>query len=187
MKTSNPGPLGLFGFATTTILLNLHNVGLINKSSVILAMAVALGGLAQIIAGIFEFKKENTFGATAFSAYGLFWFSLLLIWINPFKGIVDASKTDMGWYLTLWAMFTFVMFIGALKHDVATRIVFGSLTFLFVLLALADFTNDESITHIAGIVGIFVGCSAFYSASAQIINGEFGREIVPRGGTKPNV
>lgn len=182
-KMANPGPLGLLGFGMTTVLLNLHNAGLLPLSIVIVAMGIALGGLAQIIAGVRELRQGNTFAGTAFTAYGLFWWSLVFIWVNPFAaaGIEPASKVAMGYYLLLWGIFTFFMFIGTLKHNRATRVVFGSLTILFLLLALGDFTGSHVITVIAGIVGILCGLSAIYSAMGQIINAEFDKEILPLG------
>ena len=180
-KVANPGPLGLLGFGMTTVLLNLHNAGLLPLSIVIVAMGIALGGLAQIIAGIRELCQGNTFGGTAFTAYGLFWWSLVLIWVNPFNGIEAASKVAMGWYLLLWGIFTLFMFIGTLKHNRATQVVFGTLTVLFMLLAAGDFTGNHGITTFAGIVGIFCGLSAIYSAMGQIINAEFGKTIFPLG------
>ena len=158
-KIANPGPLGLLGFGMTTVLLNLHNAGLLPLSVVIVAMGVALGGLAQIIAGIRELKQGNTFAGTAFTAYGLFWWSLVLI----------------------WGIFTGFMFIGTLKHNRATQIVFGSLTVLFFLLAIGDFAGNHTITMIAGYEGIFCGLSAIYSAVGQIVNEEFGKKVLPLG------
>ena len=180
-KIANPGPLGLLGFGMTTVLLNLHNAGLLPLSIAIVAMGIALGGLAQIIAGIRELCQGNTFGGTAFTAYGLFWWSLVLIWINPFKGVEAASKVAMGYYLLLWGIFTLFMFIGTLKHNRATQVVFGSLTVLFFLLAIGDFTGNHGITIAAGYVGIFCGLSAFYSAMGQILNAEYGKTILPLG------
>ena len=182
-KSANPGPLGLLGFGMTTVLLNLHNAGLLPLSIVIVAMGIALGGLAQIIAGIRELCQGNTFGGTAFTAYGLFWWSLVLIWVNPFaaSGLESASKVAMGYYLLLWGLFTLFMFIGTLKHNRATQVVFGSLTILFMLLALGDFTGNHGITTFAGYVGIFCGLSAFYSAMGQILNAEYGKTIIPLG------
>ena len=182
-KVANPGPLGLLGFGMTTVLLNLHNAGFLPLSIVIVAMGVALGGLAQIIAGVRELKQGNTFAGTAFTAYGLFWWSLVLIWVNPFAdaGIEAASKVAMGWYLLLWGVFTGFMFIGTLTHNRATQVVFGSLTILFVLLALGDFTGNHTITTVAGFEGIFCGLSAIYSAVGQIVNGEHGKTILPLG------
>lgn len=176
---ANPAPLGLLGFGMTTILLNLHNAGFIPLSIVIVSMGFAIGGAAQIIAGVMEFKKNNTFGATAFTAYGFFWWSLIIIWIKPFPGIDAADPISMGFYLGLWCLFTGFMFIGTLKHNRATQVVFGSLTVLFLLLAAANFTGSESIHQIAGYVGIFCGLSAFYNAVGQIINQEFNKTIMP--------
>lgn len=186
-KVANPGPLGLLGFGMTTVLLNIHNAGFLPLSIMIVAMGICLGGLAQIIAGVRELCQGNTFGGTAFTAYGLFWWSLVLIWVNPFAGtdvapgIASASTTAMGFYLLLWGIFTLVMFVGTFKHNIATRVVFGSLALLFILLALGDFTGNHTITQIAGFEGIFCGLSAIYSASGQIINAEFGKTIVPLG------
>ena len=180
-KVANPGPLGLLGFGMTTVLLNLHNAGLLPLSIAIVAMGIALGGLAQIIAGIRELCQGNTFAGTAFTAYGLFWWSLVLIWVNPFEGIAAASKTDMGYYLLLWGIFTAFMYVGTLKHNKATQVVFGSLTVLFMLLAIGDFTGNHTITMIAGFEGIFCGLSAIYSAMGQILNAEYGKDIIPLG------
>ena len=104
-KMANPGPLGLLGFGMTTILLNLHNAEIIPLSIVIVAMGFAMGGAAQIIAGVLEFKNGNTFGGTAFTAYGFFWWSLILIWISPFQSILASDALSMGFYLLLWGIF----------------------------------------------------------------------------------
>ncbi len=176
---ANPGPLGLLGFGMTTVLLNLHNAGIMPLSIVIVAMGFALGGAAQIIAGIMEFKKNNVFGATAFTAYGFFWWSLILIWINPFDGIKGADDKSMGFYLLLWGIFTLFMFIGTLKHNRASQVVFLSLTVLFFLLSIGDFTGISAIKTLAGYVGIFCGASAIYNSMAQIINNEFKKTIMP--------
>ncbi len=176
---ANPAPLGLIGFGMTTVLLNLHNAGFLPLSIVIVGMGIALGGLAQIIAGIMEFKAGNTFGATAFTAYGTFWWSLVIIWVLPVSN--PADLTSMGAYLLLWAIFTGGMFIGTLSHNKATQVVFASLTILFILLALADFTDNHTIKVIAGIEGIFCGLSAIYNSLGQIINKELGKDIVKLG------
>lgn len=177
---ANPAPLGLLGFGMTTILLNLHNAGVIPMSAVILAMGFALGGLAQIIAGIMEFKKGNTFGATAFTAYGVFWWSLIAIVINPFgAAIKGGDNVSMGFYLLLWGIFTLFMYIGTLKHNRATQVVFLSLTVLFALLAIGDFTESAIIKTIAGWEGIFCGASAVYNSMGQIVNNEYGKSVFP--------
>lgn len=179
MSIANPSPLGLLGFGMTTILLNLHNANLIPLSIVIVAMGFALGGAAQIVAGIMEFIKGNTFGATAFTAYGFFWWSLIAIWISPFENIGSADELSMGFYLLLWAIFTCFMFIGTLKHNRATQVVFLSLTLLFLLLSLGDFTGIHSIKTAAGWVGIFCGASAIYNSMGQVVNHEFKKTIMP--------
>ena len=161
----------------TTVLLNLHNAGIIELSIVIVAMGFALGGTAQIVAGISELRIGNTFGGTAFTAYGFFWWSLCLIWINPFQVINSADKVSMGFYLLLWGIFTLFMFFGTLAHNRITQIVFLSLSVLFFLLAIGDFSGNHNITVVAGYVGIFCGLSAIYSAVAQIVNGELGKNI----------
>lgn len=176
-KEANAGPLGLLGFGMSTILLNLHNSGVIELSIVVLAMGICMGGLAQIIAGIMEFKAGNTFGATAFTSYGLFWWSLVLILTTPFGQASDGRS--MGFYLLLWCIFTAFMFVGTMKANHATQIVFGSLTILFLLLALHNFTGSHVIGVIAGIEGIFCGASAIYTAVAGIVDGEFNRPIMP--------
>ncbi len=179
-KEANAGPLGLLGFGMTTCLLNLHNAGIIELSIVIIAMGIAMGGLAQVIAGLMEFKAGNTFGATAFTSYGLFWWSLVIILINP-KGLASeaADGASMGFYMVLWCIFTLFMFIGTLKANHATQIVFGTLTILFLLLAIEKFTGSEVVGIIAGIEGIFCGASAIYTAVAGIVDGEFNKPIMP--------
>jgi succinate-acetate transporter protein len=176
---ANPPPLGLLGFGMTTVLLNLHNAGIIPLSAVILAMGFALGGAAQIVAGIMEFRKGNTFGATAFTAYGFFWWSLVAIWTNPFTGMAAADETSMGFYLLLWGIFTAFMFVGTLKHNRATQVVFLTLAVLFFLLSAADFSGSHEIKLAAGWVGILCGASAMYNSLAQVVNNEFGKTLLP--------
>jgi len=176
---ANPAPLGLLGFGMTTCLLNLHNAGLIPLSIVIIAMGFALGGAAQIIAGIMEFKKNNTFGATAFTAYGFFWWTLILIWINPFSQIGAADAKSLGYYLGFWCIFTCFMFIGTFTQSRANQVVFGSAAVLFLLLSIANFTGYETIHTIAGYVGIFCGLSALYNAIGQVLNQEFKKKVFP--------
>ena len=179
-KIANPGPLGLLGFGMATVLLNLSNASLIQLTVVEIAMGFALGGAAQIVAGIMEFKRNNLFGATAFSAYGFFWWSLIIIWCNPFNNI-SADTTSMGFYLLLWCIFTVFMYIGTLKHNRATQVVFLSLSILFLLLALSDFTGSHVIHTIAGYEGIFCGLSAIYACVAQVVNNEYGKIVFPLG------
>ena len=178
-KRANPSCLGLLGFGMTTVLLNFHNAGLTSLSVVIAAMGLTVGGISQIIAGIMEFKEGNTFGATAFTAYGFFWLSLVFIWWNPIGNLAAGDSTSMGIYLVLWGIFTGFMFIGTLKHNTITKIVFATLTVLFFMLAIADFSGVEAIKVVAGYVGILCGLSAIYSSVAQMVNSEFDRKIFP--------
>jgi succinate-acetate transporter protein len=183
--TSNPAPLGLMGFGMTTVLLNLHNAGFFALGSMVLAMGVFYGGVAQIIAGIMEWKKGNTFGTTAFTSYGLFWLTLVGLIIAPKLGLAQQDETGaMVAYLFLWGLFTAVMFIGTLKLNKALQFVFASLAVLFFLLALADHTGSTAIKHIAGYEGIICGLSAMYAALAQVLNELFGRTVAPLGAVK---
>ena len=180
---ANPAPLGLMGFGMTTVLLNLHNAGLYELGSMILAMGIFYGGLAQIFAGILEFRKGNTFGTTAFCSYGLFWLSLVGIIIMPgILGVNSPDATGMAAYLFMWGLFTFMMFFSTLKKNRALQIVFLTLTILFWLLALGEITGSSLVTTIAGIEGIFCGFSAIYLAMAEVINETYGREVLPIGG-----
>jgi uncharacterized protein len=180
--TANPAPLGLMGFGMTTVLLNLHNAGFFALGSMILAMGIFYGGLAQIIAGIQEWKKNNTFGATAFTSYGMFWLTLVALLILPKLGLAEASsKEAMAAYLFMWGIFTAVMFIGTLRATRALQFVFLSLTILFFLLAIGDFTGNGTITVIAGYEGIVCGFSAIYAGLAQVLNEMFKRTIAPLG------
>jgi uncharacterized protein len=180
--TANPAPLGLMGFGMTTVLLNLHNAGFFALGSMILAMGIFYGGMAQIVAGIMEWKKNNTFGTTAFLSYGFFWLSLVALIMLPKMGLADATSKDaMAAYLLMWGLFTAVMFIGTLKANRALQFVFGSLTILFVLLALGDATGNGTITMIAGYEGLICGFSAVYAGLAQVLNEMYKRTVAPLG------
>jgi uncharacterized protein len=184
-KTSNPAPLGLLGFGMTTVLLNLHNAGLFGLGSMILAMGIFYGGIAQIIAGIMEWKKGNTFGTTAFTSYGLFWLTLVWLIVAPKLGIADATTKDaMAAYFIIWGLFTFVMYIGTLKLNKALQVVFLSLAILFWLLAARDLSGNTRIGLIAGYEGIFCGFSAMYAGLAQVLNECYGRTVLPLGPVK---
>ena len=180
--TSNPAPLGLLGFGMTTVLLNLHNAGYYPMDSMILAMGIFYGGLAQIIAGIMEWKKKNTFGTTAFTSYGLFWLTLVALIFLPKLNLTAApDDTAMGSYLLMWGIFTAVMFIGTLRINRALQFVFFSLALLFFLLAFGDFTGSAALKTFAGYEGIVCGASAIYTGLAQVLNEQYGRDIAPLG------
>lgn len=182
---ANPAPLGLMGFGMTTILLNIHNAGFFAINAMILAMGIFYGGIAQVLVGLMCYKRNDTFGTTAFTSYGLFWLSLvgLLVMPNMELGAAAAAtpKAFMGCYLALWGLFTFFMFIGSRCYPLAKQVVFASLTILFFLLAASDFSDSKTIGMIAGFEGIFCGASAIYFAMAQVLNNEYGRTVLPIG------
>jgi succinate-acetate transporter protein len=184
--TGNPAPLGLLGFGMTTVLLNLHNAGFYEINSMILAMGICYGGLAQIIAGIMEWKKGNTFATTAFTSYGLFWLSLVILIVLPKVGWGTATNdTAMAAYLAMWGLFTAVMFLGTLRLNRALQVVFATLTILFFMLAIGDFIGaSEGFTHATGYEGIFCGFSAIYAGLAQVLNELYGKVVLPLGPVK---
>lgn len=183
-KLSNPAPLGLMGFGMTTVLLNIHNAGFFPVSAMILAMGLFYGGIAQVIAGILEFKKGNTFGTTAFTSYGLFWITLVALWVFPEFGWAKGAATEvayMGWYLFLWGVFTFFMWLGTFGKNKVLQFIFFSLWILFFLLAIRDWTGSALIGTIAGWEGIICGASAIYLAMAEVLNETRGKVILPIG------
>ncbi|MBE0517267.1 MAG: acetate uptake transporter [Methanophagales archaeon] len=180
--TGNPAPLGLMGFGMTTVLLNLHNAGFFAFGTMILAMGIFYGGLAQVLAGMMEWKKNNTFGTTAFTSYGLFWLSLVGLVVMPAIGWgATPENSAMVAYFFMWGLFTAVMFIGTLKLDRALQFVFASLALLFFLLVLSEATGSTAILRIAGYEGIICGLSAVYTALAQVLNEVYGKVIAPIG------
>jgi succinate-acetate transporter protein len=180
--TANPAPLGLLGFGMTTVLLNLHNAGFFPLDSMILAMGIFYGGMAQIFAGIFEWKKKNTFGTTAFLSYGLFWLTLVFLIAIPKFGWVPAqSSASFGWYLFMWGLFTFIMFFATLRTNRALQVVFFTLFVLFWLLAAHVWAGSAGLGVIAGYEGIFCGLSAIYAGLAQVLNEMFGKTVWPLG------
>jgi succinate-acetate transporter protein len=162
-NTANPAPLGLMAFGLTTVLLNLHNAGFFALGTMIMATGLFYGGLAQVIAGIMEWRKGNTFGTTAFISYGFFWISLVTLLVMPNLGVGNPpASSAMGAYLFLWGVFTSGMFIGTLRLNRALQFVVGSLVLLFFLLAIGDFTGSATIKAIAGYEGIVCGFSAIW-------------------------
>lgn len=182
-SSANPGPLGLFGFGMTTILLNLHNAGIYEMNSMILAMGIFYGGIAQIIAGILESKKNNTFGMTAFISYGSFWLTLVALIVMPKLGWIPATSNEgMVAYLIMWGIFTFLLFIGTLRLNRALQFVFLSLTILFFLLAYGDATGN--LKTFTGYEGLICGASAVYTGIATLLNEVYGRTVLPIGPVK---
>lgn len=173
---ANPAPLGLLGFGMTTVLLSFHNLGLFPMDVTILALGVFYGGLAQLIAGIMEYKNGNTFGATAFTSYGLFWMAFVLIVLNP---LGETNVTAEGMFFLLWGILTLFLFIGTLRCAASMKIIFGTLTALFFIIAAGNFTGSEIIPIISGALGIICGGSAMYRAFGEVINEQYQREVLP--------
>ena len=190
-NTANPAPLGLLGFGMTTVLLNFHNAGFYELNSMVLAMGICYGGIAQIIAGMMEWKKGNTFATTAFISYGFFWLSFVTLVLLPkiIPAIGAPDEKAVAIYLSTWGLFTAVMFVGTFRLNRALQFVFGSLTILFALLAYADFNfeagdfTDGVVTfkHFTGYEGIVCGLSAIYTGLAQILNELYGKTVLPLG------
>lgn len=180
--TANPAPLGLLCFALTTILLSAHNAGFFGLDAMILAMAVFYGGISQIFAGVFEWKKANTFATTAFISYGFFWLTLAGIIVFPKLGLAEKpSEVAMGSYLAIWGLMSFVMFIGTFRLNRALQVTFFLLVVAFALLSIGDFTGNKMFSRIAGFEGMLLGFSAMYTGLAQILNELYGRVVWPLG------
>jgi len=181
-STANPGALGLLAFGLTTIILNMHNAGIFSMGSVVFAMGIFYGGLAQIIAGIMEWKKNNTFGMTAFISYGFFWISLVFLILMPMWGWGPALGTaGLVCFLGIWGLFSLGMFLITFRLSKAMQVVFGLLTLLFLLLIVGNVLGNSTILVIAGIEGVLCGLSAVYTGLGQIMN-EVWKETVVRLG-----
>jgi len=186
--TSNPAPLGLCAFGMTTVLLNLHNAGYYPLDAMILAMGIFYGGIAQVIVGIMEWKKKNTFGTLAFSSYGLFWLTLVGLIVMPKLGWAPKSEEPaMVSYLVMWGIFTGVLLIGTFKLNRALQFVFASLTILFFLLAYEHSMGSAmapGFKSMIGYEGIICGLSAIYTGMAQVLNELYGKTVLPLGPMK---
>jgi succinate-acetate transporter protein len=180
-KLANPAPLGLLAFGMTTVLLNLHNAGFYPLDSMIVAMGFAYGGIAQIVVGVLEFRKGNTFGTVAFMSYGLFWWSLVVLLLLPNTSLaVNGPTTEaLAAYFFMWGLFTLVMTLGTLKANRVLQTVFISLTILFFLLTARELTGNPLIGMLAGYEGIICGLSAVYLGLAEVVNEANGRTLLP--------
>lgn len=176
-KKANPAPLGLLGFGMTTVLLSLHNAGITPLDGVTLMMGVFCGGIAQLIAGLMEYRNGNTFGTVAFTMYGAFW--LVLVGIKTDITGTGSGQDTMGALCLLWGILTLFLFIGTLKGRTAPKIVFLTLTITFMLLSIADFMGAETVTVISGAVGVFCGISAMYTAFAEVLSEQYKRDLLP--------
>jgi succinate-acetate transporter protein len=154
--------------------------------SMILAMGIAYGGLAQVLAGAMEFKKGNTFGTLAFSSYGLFWWSLVILLLLPnftflSPAVTAPTDTAMAAYFFMWGMFTLLMFFGTLKTNRSLQFVFASLVVLFFMLTAVRLTGNADLQTITGIEGIICGSSAIYTGIAEVMNEVYNRTVLPLG------
>ena len=179
---ADPGPLGLAAFALTTFVLSMFNSGLVGDKGepIVFGLAFAYGGLAQLLAGMWEFRTGNTFGATAFTSYGAFWLSFF-VFVTFFADKVPAADTGhaVGLYLIAWGIFTAYMFIASLRTTAAIATVFLLLTVTFIVLGIGDAGGTESITKLGGYIGIATAAAAWYASFAVVTNSTFGRTLLP--------
>jgi uncharacterized protein len=181
-KLANPAPLGLAGFGITTLLLNVVNAGIIPKDSIGMVLPVGLfyGGLAQLLAGMWEAKKNNTFGFTAFSSFGAFWMAFAVMELLAMNGAIQPiPKGGLTVFLIAWGIFTTYMFIGTIKISVALMVVFAGLAVLFYLLAIG--VHNADVHKFAGYEGLFTAGAALYASAAGVINETWGRNLLPLG------
>jgi succinate-acetate transporter protein len=180
-KTANAAPLGFTGLGLAAVLLSLSYIGVYPVGSMIVSMAIFLGGFAQVFAGIMSWKKGDIFAGTAFSAFGLFWFSLAGLIVMPAMGWIEASSgIAMAAYLFIWGVYTFVMLIITMKIGVrALQFVFVTLFILFMLLAAVNATGSAGLLVVAGYVGLIMGLASMYTALAMVMNEVHGKTVVP--------
>ncbi|MBS2962768.1 acetate uptake transporter [Actinocrinis puniceicyclus] len=185
VTVADPAPLGLAGFAMTTLALSFGNANLIKETgaiTIVLGLATFYGGIAQLLAGMWEFRRGNTFGATAFSSFGAFWLSFWYINTHLTAASGDVHQA-IGLYLLLWAIFTAFMTVAALRTSLAVLVVFVLLTLAFLFLAIGAFQNGtpapDTMTKIGGWLGIATGVAAWYAAAATVINATHRRDVLP--------
>jgi succinate-acetate transporter protein len=175
-RFADPAGLGLAAFALTTFVLSFANAGWIPGGGVsVLGLALFYGGIAQVIAGVWEFANKNTFGATAFTSYGAFWLAAWFLLTSGNK--VDSN--GVGLFFLAWAIFTLYMTFAAIKTNLIILLVFIALTLTFIFLAIGEFANSETIAHIGGYLGILTAIFAFYGSFATVINSTFKRVVLP--------
>jgi hypothetical protein len=179
---ANPGPLGLAAFATTTFILSVFNAGLVSSAGepIVFGMALAYGGLAQLLAGMWEFRTGNTFGATAFTSFGAFWLSFWAF-VEFFEK--DVPKADaghaVGLYLIAWGIFTTYMFVASLRTTGAVALVFFLLAITFFVLGIGNAGAHTGIIKLGGWIGLVTAIVAWYASFAEVTNATFGRIVLP--------
>jgi hypothetical protein len=179
---ADPAPLGLAGFALTTFVLSMFNAHLVSSAGepVVLGLALAYGGIAQLLAGMWEFRTGNTFGAVAFTSYGAFWISFWALVTFFVPKIPAAHAGDaIGLYLWAWGIFTTYMFVASLRTTAAVALVFALLAATFILLGIGNSGGNESIIKWGGYVGLATAAAAWYASFAAVINFTFKRTIAP--------
>lgn len=188
MAVADPAPLGLAAFALTTFVLSFFNAKIVSTSgeAVVLAVALAYGGIAQILAGMWEFRSGNTFGATAFTSYGAFWLSF---WAYVQFYAADVAKADAsgkaaGLFLIAWGIFSLYMFIATFRISVGLVVVFGLLVITFFLLGIGDAGGNADISKAGGYFGLATAAAAWYCSFAGVLSSTFGRVILPVGSLK---
>jgi succinate-acetate transporter protein len=176
---ADPAALGLGAFALTTFLLSLANSGLLpGAGAAVLGIALFYGGIAQVAAGLWEFAKGNTFGATAFVSYGAFWLSFWWLETNPAVA-KEAGAAGVGAFLLAWTIFTLFMTVAAVKTNGALLAVFIVLTLTFAALTIGEFSGQVGITRLGGWLGLLTAALAWYSAFAVVINATWKRAVLP--------
>lgn len=178
---ADPGPLGLGAFAMTTFVLSMYNANLVNEKGVpvVLGLALAYGGIVQLLAGMWEFRTGNTFGAVAFSSFGAFWISFWALEVFYAKDIGGNVGHSVGLFLWAWAIFTAYMTVAALRVSGAVLLVFVLLTATFILLAIGASGAHKTVTHWGGYVGLATAAAAWYASFAAVVNSTFGRVLLP--------
>jgi succinate-acetate transporter protein len=181
--TAGAGALGLLGYGMPGVLIGLTNAGVIRAGSMIIAMAIFMGGFAMFTAGLMEWKKGNTYGMAAYASYGLFWFSFAALLLLPALGLAKdtGGAGAMAAYLALWGLFTIILFIGSLKMSRALQFVLGTLALVFFLESAGAASGITLFTIIAGYIGIISGLAAIYTALAPILNDIYGKTVAPLG------
>jgi hypothetical protein len=179
---ADPGPLGLAGFAATTLVLSVTNAGLVNAAVVLAVLPLALfyGGLGQFMAGMWEFRNGNTFGATAFPTYGAFWMAFAFYaWFFLDKIPAAAQGEATGMFLLVFAIVTAYLTLAAMKTSGAVLVVFVTLTLTFVFLCIGNFAGSTGIVKIGGWIGIITAILAFYASAAVVTNKTWQRTVLP--------
>jgi succinate-acetate transporter protein len=180
-KPADPGPLGLGAFAMTTFVLSMFNSNLVNEKGlpVVLGLALVYGGIVQLLAGMWEFRTGNTFGAVAFCSFGAFWISFWALNVFYAKQIGGNAGHAVGVYLWAWAIFTAYMTVAAMRTSGAVLLVFTLLTATFVLLAIGKVGAHETVTHWGGYLGLATAAAAWYASFAAVVNSTFGHTVLP--------